>query len=140
MYVPSINVHTIALHNPNSFQRGSARHRLLLHGPMEKPMRFTLGFNQPNPWRRSGGNHVVVMRARNCDLLGKKPNRNARVITFSHKRIKKVQHLNLHRRRFYSDELRRIVNMRVSTKGIKTINKYGIDKAAKKFDVNLRQF
>ncbi len=32
---------------------GSARHRLLLHGPMEKPMRFTSGFNQPNPWRRS---------------------------------------------------------------------------------------
>ncbi len=34
---------------------------------------------------------MVVMRARNCDLLGKKPNRKARVVTFSHKRIKKVQ-------------------------------------------------
>ncbi len=34
---------------------------------------------------------MMVMGARNCDLLGKKPNRKARVITFSHKRIKKVQ-------------------------------------------------
>ena len=31
------------------------------------------------------------MRARNCDLLGKKPNRKARVVTFSHKRIHKVR-------------------------------------------------
>ncbi|CAN0512909.1 unnamed protein product, partial [Ectocarpus sp. 8 AP-2014] len=32
----------------------------------------------------------LQMRARNCDLLGKKPNRKARVVTFSHKRIHKV--------------------------------------------------
>ncbi len=38
-----------------------------------------------------GVNHMVVMRARNCDLLGKKPNRKCRIVTFSHKRIKKVQ-------------------------------------------------
>ncbi len=30
---------------------GGVRHRLLLHGSMEKPMRFTSEFNQPNPWR-----------------------------------------------------------------------------------------
>lgn len=39
----------------------------------------------------------VQMRARICDLLGKKPNRKARVVTFSHKRIHKVtyrSHLN----------------------------------------------
>lgn len=33
----------------------------------------------------------LQMRARNCDLLGKKPNRKARVVTFSHKRIHKVR-------------------------------------------------
>lgn len=32
----------------------------------------------------------LQMRARVCDLLGKKPNRKARVVTFSHKRIHKV--------------------------------------------------
>ncbi len=30
---------------------GSVRHRLLLHGPMEKPARLTSGFHKMNPWR-----------------------------------------------------------------------------------------
>lgn len=81
------------------------------------------------------------MRARNCDLLGKSPNRQARVVTFSHKRIKKVQHVNLQWKRFYSDELKRNVRMRLSTKGLKTVQKYGsIDSAAKKFDVDISKF
>eukprot|EP00429_Kryptoperidinium_foliaceum_P010274 CAMPEP_0176003678 /NCGR_PEP_ID=MMETSP0120_2-20121206/1300_1 /TAXON_ID=160619 /ORGANISM="Kryptoperidinium foliaceum, Strain CCMP 1326" /LENGTH=123 /DNA_ID=CAMNT_0017336333 /DNA_START=60 /DNA_END=431 /DNA_ORIENTATION=- len=83
----------------------------------------------------------MEMRARVCDLLGKSPNRQARVVTFSHKRIKKVQHVNLQWKRFYSDELGRNVRLRVSTKGIKTINKMGsVDAAAKKFDVDLTKF
>ena len=76
-----------------------------------------------------------------CDLLGKKPNRQARVVTFSHRRIKKVQQVNLQWKRFYSEELGRKVRMRLSTKGIKTVNKYGnIDAAAKKFGVDLAKF
>lgn len=76
-----------------------------------------------------------------CDLLGKEPNRQARVVTFSHKRIKKVQHVNLQSKRFFSEELDRKVKLRVSTKGIKTINKLGgIDAAARKFKVNLKNF
>ena len=83
----------------------------------------------------------MEMRARVCDLLGKKPNRQARVVTFSHKRIKKVQDVNLQWKRFYSEELGRKVRLRLSAKGIKTVNKFGsIDKAAKKFDVNLSKF
>lgn len=83
----------------------------------------------------------MEMRARVCDLLGKKPNRQARVVTFSHKRIKKVQEVNLQWKRFYSDELGRKVRMRLSTKGIKTINKIGsVDAAAKKFGVDLKKF
>lgn len=81
------------------------------------------------------------MRARVCDLLGKKPNRQARVVTFSHTRNKKVQHVNLQWKRFFSEELGRKVRLRISTKGIKTVNKMGsIDAAAKKFDVNLKNF
>jgi large subunit ribosomal protein L28 len=81
------------------------------------------------------------MRARVCDLLGTKPNRQARVVTFSHKRIKKVQEVNLQWKRFFSEQLNRNVRLRLSTKGIKTVNKMGsIDAAAKRFEVDLTKF
>lgn len=83
----------------------------------------------------------MEMRARVCDLMGKKPNRQARVVTFSHKRIKKVQHVNLQWKRFFSEELNRKVRLRVSTKAIKTVTKLGgIDIAAKKYNVDLSKF
>merc|ERR1711966_178523 len=83
----------------------------------------------------------MEMKGRVCDLLGKKPNRQARVVTFSNKRIKKVQHVNLQKKKFYSEELGRNVKLRISTKGIKTVNKYnGIDAAAKKFNLDLSKF
>ena len=83
----------------------------------------------------------MTMRARECDLLGKRPNRAARVVTFSHRRIKKVQEVNLQWKRFFSEDLNRNVRLRLSTKGIKTVNKLGsIDKAAKKFDLDLSKF
>ncbi|CAB9508250.1 protein L28, chloroplastic [Seminavis robusta] len=94
-----------------------------------------------SPSQRTTPSSNLVMRARVCDLLGKKPNRQARVVTFSHKRIKKVQHVNLQWKRFFSEELNRNVRLRLSTKGIKTVNKVGsIDAAAKKFDVDLTKF
>jgi large subunit ribosomal protein L28 len=84
---------------------------------------------------------TLVMRARVCDLLGKKPNRQARVVTFSHRRIKKVQAVNLQWKRFFSEDLNRKVRLRLSTKGIKTVNKMGsIDAAAKKFEVDLKKY
>jgi large subunit ribosomal protein L28 len=83
----------------------------------------------------------MEMRARVCDLLGKTPNRQARVVTFSHKRIKKVQHVNLQWKRFFSEELSRNVKLRISTKGMKTVDKMGgIDAAAKKFKVDLAKY
>ena len=90
--------------------------------------------------QRSGASSME-MRARVCDLLGKEANRKARVVTFSHKRIKKVQHVNLQSKRFFSEDLDRKVKLRLSTKGIKTVNKLGgIDAAAKKFNVDLSKF
>jgi len=83
----------------------------------------------------------MMMRTRVCDLLGKKANRKARVVTFSHKRIHKVQEVNLQWKRYQSDELGRTVRLRLSTKGIKTVNKYGsIDAAARKFGLDLSKF
>ncbi len=81
------------------------------------------------------------MRARECDLLGKRANRQACVVTFSHRRIKKVQQVNLQWKRYFSETLGRKVTLRLSTKGIKTVNKIGnIDEAAKKFEVDLSKF
>ena len=83
----------------------------------------------------------MQMRARVCDLLGKRPNRQARVVTFSHKRNKKVQHVNLQSKKYFSDDLGRNIKLRLSTKGMKTVEKYGgIDAAAKKFGLNLNKF
>ena len=92
--------------------------------------------------KTNGASSSLEMRTRICDLLGKKPNRQARVVTFSHKRIHKVQDVNLQWKRFYSEALGRKVRLRLSTKGIKTVTKYGgnIDVAAKKFKVDLKKF
>ena len=101
----------------------------------------SLGFDFRQVSAQRNGAASMEMRARVCDLLGKTPNRQARVVTFSHKRIKKVQEVNLQWKRFFSDELGRKVRMRISTKGIKTINKMGsVDAAAKKFKIDLAKF
>ena len=80
---------------------------------------------------------TLEMRARNCDLTGKSPNRQAMVVTFSHKRNKKVQHVNLQKRRLWWEEGNRFVTMRISTKALRTIEKYGLETAAKKYDLDL---
>ena len=100
-----------------------------------------LNLSRTSPAATSSSRSTLVMRERACDLLGKTANRKARVVTFSHKRIHKVQNVNLQWKRFYSDDLGRQVRLRLSTKGIKTVNKYGsIDAAAKKFGVNLAKY
>ena len=87
------------------------------------------------------GASSMVMRARVCDLLGKKPNRQARVVTFSHTRNKKVQHVNLQTKKYFSEDLGRNIKLRLSTKGMKTVEKYGgVDAAAKKFGLDLNNF
>ncbi|CAM9361686.1 unnamed protein product [Choristocarpus tenellus] len=82
----------------------------------------------------------VQMRTRVCDLLGKRANRKARVVTFSKKRIHKVQEVNLQVRKMHWPEGKRMVRLRVSTKGIKTIKKYGLHAAAIKFGLDLTKF
>lgn len=48
--------------------------------------------------------------------------------------------MNLQRRRLFWEEGDRWVRLRLSTKGIKTIDKYGLDKAARKFGLDLKKF
>jgi large subunit ribosomal protein L28 len=96
---------------------------------------------QNKPKQAMSSKNTLVMRARVCDLTGKSPNRQARVITFSNQRNKTVQHVNLQWKRFFSEELDRKVRLRVSTKAIKTVTKLGgIDKAAKKYEIDLAKF
>jgi len=86
---------------------------------------------------------TALYRARNCDLLGSKPNRQARTVSFSHKRTKTVQHVNLQVKHYVSALLKRIIKLRISARGIKTVeNVYDgdIDRAASKFGVDLKKF
>lgn len=48
--------------------------------------------------------------------------------------------MNLQWRKLYWVEGSRFVRLRLSTKGIKTIDKYGLHKAAKKFNLDLVKF
>ena len=84
--------------------------------------------------------NAMIMRERKCDLLGKRANRQARIVTFSHRRIKKVQEVNLHTKKMFWEEGKKFVRLRLSSKGLRTIKKYGLDSAARKFEVNLHKF
>ncbi|KAJ1456824.1 ribosomal L28 family-domain-containing protein [Pelagophyceae sp. CCMP2097] len=82
----------------------------------------------------------VSMKFRICDLTGKRRNAKAMTVTFSHVRNHKVQQVNLQDRRLWWVEGNRFVKMRISTKALKTIAKYGLNSAAKKYDVDLNSF
>mmetsp|Transcript_68333 Transcript_68333/g.137428 ORF Transcript_68333/g.137428 Transcript_68333/m.137428 type:complete len:130 (-) Transcript_68333:268-657(-) len=82
----------------------------------------------------------MTMRARNCDLTGKSPNRQAMTVTFSHKRNKRVQGVNLQKKRLWWPEGNKFVTLRISTKALRTIEKYGLDTAAKKYELDLSTY
>ncbi len=87
--------------------------------------------------RKSG---VMVMRERKCELLGKRANRQARLVSFSHIRSKTSQGVNLHEKRVWWAEGSKFVRLRLSTKGWRTVKKYGLNKAFAKFGIDLHQF
>ena len=64
--------------------------------------------------------------SRVCDITGKKPAVGNRV---SHANNKKRRRFlpNLHVQRFWLESERRFVSLRVSTRGLRTIEKKGID-------------
>eukprot|EP00899_Mesostigma_viride_P016550 jgi/Mesvir1/24897/Mv22119-RA.1 len=85
------------------------------------------------------GTRKVTQMSRVCDMTGKKAN-NAMAISFSHKRHKKLQQPNLKMKRFYWEEGNRWVQMKLSTKAIKTITLKGIDRVAKDNGVDLTEY
>jgi len=77
--------------------------------------------------------------SRVCELTGSKAN-NGMAVSHSHIRTKKLQQVNLQKRRLWWDEGNRWVNLRISTKVLKSIQKIGLDKFAKSKGVNLNKY
>ena len=61
-----------------------------------------------------------------CQVLGTKPG-FGHTVSHSHVRTKRRFNPNIQRKRYWVPSLGRLVTLNVSTKGIKTIDKRGID-------------
>ena len=77
--------------------------------------------------------------SRVCELTGAKAN-NGMSVSHSHIRTKKLQQVNLQKRRLWWQEGKKWINIRISTKAIKSIQKVGLDKFAKINGVDLNKF
>ena len=77
--------------------------------------------------------------SRVCELTGARAN-NGMAVSHSHIRTKKLQQVNLQKRRLWWDEGNKWVSLRISAKALKSIQKLGLDKFAKSQGVNLNKF
>ena len=77
--------------------------------------------------------------SRVCELTGAKAN-NGMTVSHSHIRTKKLQQVNLQKRRLWWQEGKKWINIRISTKALKSIQKVGLDKFAKINGVDLNKF
>ena len=77
--------------------------------------------------------------SRICELTGARAN-NGMAVSHSHIRTKKLQQVNLQKRRLWWEEGNKWVSLRISTKALKSIQKLGLDKFAKSQGVNLNKF
>ena len=77
--------------------------------------------------------------SRVCELTGAKAN-NGMAVSHSHIRTKKLQQVNLQKRRLWWQEKNKWVTLRISTKALKSIQKVGLNKFAKTQGVDLSKF
>ena len=77
--------------------------------------------------------------SRVCDLTGAKAN-NGMAVSHSHIRTKKLQQVNLQKRRLWWDEGNRWISLKISTKALKSIQKVGLGKFAKSQGIDLKKF
>jgi large subunit ribosomal protein L28 len=61
-----------------------------------------------------------------CDVTGAKPGFD-NAVSHSHRRTRRRWNPNTHRRRFWSDAERRWIVLTVNTKGLRTIDRDGVD-------------
>ena len=77
--------------------------------------------------------------SRVCVLTGARAN-NGMAVSHSHIRTKKLQQVNLQKRRLWWQEKNKWVTLRISTKALKSIQKVGLNKFAKSQGVDLSKF
>ena len=77
--------------------------------------------------------------SRVCELTGARAN-NGMAVSHSHIRTKKLQQVNLQKRRLWWQEGNKWITLRISTKALKSIQKVGLNKYAKTHGVDLRKF
>ena len=77
--------------------------------------------------------------SRVCELSGAKAN-NGMAVSHSHIRTKKLQQVNLQKRRLWWQEGNKWITLRISTKALKSIQKLGLNKFAKSQGVDLSKF
>ena len=80
------------------------------------------------------------MHERRCDISGTRKNSKAMSISKFGVRNRRVQEVNLQWRKLWWAEGRRFVKLRLSTRTLKTINKYGLEATARRYKVDLSKF
>jgi large subunit ribosomal protein L28 len=80
--------------------------------------------------------NAASVMSRVCELTGQRAN-NGMAVSHSHVRTKKLQQVNLQKRRLWWAEGQRFVTLRVSTRTLKTIQKRGLGAYAKELGINL---
>ena len=63
--------------------------------------------------------------SRICKITGKRP-LSANNVSKANNKTKRKQFPNIQKKKFYVPELNRFITLKLSTKGIKTIDKYGL--------------
>ena len=76
--------------------------------------------------------------ARRCSLTGKTPLVGNHV-SHSHRKVKRVQKLNLKNKRIYVPELGRFVRVKLTTRALRTVNKKGFMTFLKDEGLSLKQ-
>nr|WDA99997.1 ribosomal protein L28 [Cyanidium sp. THAL103] len=71
-----------------------------------------------------------------CDLTGKKSN-NGYTVTYSHKRNKKLQFVNLQKKRIWSNKYRKFFRLKLSVKVIRSLKKFGLEQVLDSNLINL---
>ncbi len=63
-----------------------------------------------------------------CHITGKRPS-IGHTVSHANKKAKRRFNINLHSKRFWLEEQKRFIKLRVSTKGLRIIDKVGVEKA-----------
>ena len=72
--------------------------------------------------------------SRTCDLTNKRPQKGNNV-SHAKNRTRRTFDVNLQSKRFWSDKYKKMIKMKVTTRAMKTIDKYGLDKARELYDI-----